>query len=134
MDLRKIMLPLIACIPVLLAGCGNEKQAPGDSGQSQPPIAVERIVQAEMSRGTAGADVLLVPGEAIFHRGPLAGVYVVDANGKISVRWISPGHHENGFQAVLGGLEAGERVVGTYDPRLEEGMRVKLQVSETKDD
>ncbi|MBM3162903.1 MAG: hypothetical protein FJZ79_06245 [Chlorobi bacterium] len=133
MDLRKIILLLFAVMPGLLTGCGKQKPAPAENGQSKPPVAVELIVPAERNSGAGGTDVLLVPGEAVFHRGPLAGVYVVDGNGRISIRWISPGRLENGSLVVLGGLEAGERIVGTYDPRLEEGVRVKQLVSETKE-
>jgi RND family efflux transporter MFP subunit len=65
---------------------------------------------------------LVVPASALFSRGGLTGVYVLDA-GRARLRWVAAGAAAAGETEVRAGLAAGERVV--LDPAgLEDGAAV----------
>ena len=49
---------------------------------------------------------------------------IVGADNRISQRWIRTGRSLNGDVVVLGGVDKGELVVGTYNPELGEGVTV----------
>jgi RND family efflux transporter MFP subunit len=55
-------------------------------------------------------DRLLVPATAVVERSEVTEVYVVDAAGFASLRYIRPGHRFGGRLEVLAGLAPGERV------------------------
>ena len=67
---------------------------------------------------------LLIPASAPFRNGALAGVLVVGADQRLTLRWIRIGRSVNGDVVVLGGLDRGELVVGKYNPELVEGITV----------
>ena len=90
-------------------------------------LAVESITV--LAHQTDGGEVLLVPATAIFRKGELSGIYVVGADNRLSVRWISTGRSINNNLVVLGGLDKGEIVVGTYSPALQEGVTVIKRVT-----
>lgn len=130
---KKIILIFITAFSAVLTSCGGKEVKSVGGTKPETAVAVEQIATVEKRTGSSGTVELLVPGESVFSRGPLSGVYVVGSDGRIAVRWISRGHEDNGRLIVLGGLDAGERIVGKYTTRLEEGMVVKEQVSETKE-
>ena len=68
------------------------------------------------------ASRLLVPAASVVHRGELTALYVVDPQGRASLRQIRVGREYEGRIEVLAGLEAGEQVA--LDP-LEAGALVK---------
>jgi RND family efflux transporter MFP subunit len=57
-----------------------------------------------------GSARLLVPAEAVFERGGLTGLFVVDG-GKARLRWIAAGSRDGDTLEARAGVEAGERVV-----------------------
>lgn len=65
-----------------------------------------------------------VPGEAVVRRGPLTGVFVVDAEGIARLRWVTLGAPAGGAVDVLTGLEPGARVVSPVPEGLEDGRRI----------
>jgi RND family efflux transporter MFP subunit len=70
--------------------------------------------RARFSRGERST--LLIPQTAIVERGQLLGVYVVDANSKIGLRYVTLG--KTGQQVeVLSGLQDGEKVVAAPGDR-----------------
>jgi hypothetical protein len=123
----------MAVFSALLASCGGKGTKPEGSSMPESAGVVEKIAAVEKQTDSSGTTELFVPRESVFSRGPLSGVYVVGNDGRVAVRWISPGHEENGRMVVLGGLDAGERIVGNSTARLEEGKLVKEQVPETKE-
>ena len=128
MDIKKRFILLVVAIPLLVAGCGNQEQGPKKSRRQEAPVAVESIpVRTAVEAG--GGEVLLVPASAIFRKGELAGIFVVGADNRLSVRWISTGRSMNNDLVVLGGLDKGEIVVGTYSPALQEGVTVIKRVT-----
>ena len=127
MDIKKRFVLLLAAIPLLVAGCSSQEQGPKIGRSQEPPVAVESITV--LAHQTDGGEVLLVPATAIFRKGELSGIYVVGADNRLSVRWISTGRSINNNLVVLGGLDKGEIVVGTYSPALQEGVTVIKRVT-----
>jgi hypothetical protein len=123
MDIKKRFVLLLVAIPLFVAGCGNQEQGPKKSRSQESPVAVESSpVRTAVDAG--GGEIVLVPATAIFHKGELAGVFVVGADNRLSVRWISTGRSMNNDVVVLGGLDKGEIVVGTFSPALQEGVTI----------
>jgi membrane fusion protein, multidrug efflux system len=60
--------------------------------------------------GIASDPRISVPAEALFERGGLTGVYVVDGD-HARLRWVAAGAREGGSLEIRAGLEVGERVV-----------------------
>ena len=56
------------------------------------------------------ADRLLVPASAVIERSEVTGVYVIDAKGQVSLRYVRPGHRFADKVEILAGLSAGERI------------------------
>ncbi len=56
------------------------------------------------------ADRLLVPASAVIERSEVTGVYVIDAQGQVSLRYVRPGHRLADKVEILAGLSAGERI------------------------
>jgi hypothetical protein len=122
---KKKLLLLPAAGLLFFAGCGNNEVQPIKSAKPELPVAVENIVPVRTAEGAAGeAEILLVPKSAIVRKGELIGILVVGADDRLSLRWIRTGRLMHGDVVVLGGLDKGEIVVGTYNPALNEGVTV----------
>ena len=67
---------------------------------------------------------VLMPAEAVIHRGQLTGVWTVGQDGIVSLRWIRLGHSQGRFIEVLSGMTGNETVVLSTDQPLVEGDRV----------
>jgi hypothetical protein len=129
MEIKKRFFLLLVAIPLLVAGCGNHEQEPIKSRNQVPPLAVGTILPVRTASEDGGGEVLLVPASAIFRKGELTGIFVVGADNRLSVRWISTGRSMNNDLVVLGGLDKGELVVGTYSSVLDEGVTVIKSVT-----
>ena len=68
---------------------------------------------------------LLVPREALVHRGQMVGVFLVDGT-TARLRWVRIGLEEGDAVEVLSGLRGGERVVVGAGDRLTDGQRVAV--------
>lgn len=71
---------------------------------------------------------LMVPRAAVVRRSELTGVYVVNADGRVSLRQVRVGSTNNGDAEVLAGLDPGERVA--LDP-IAAGIALKNEQSES---
>lgn len=71
-------------------------------------------------------DTVRVPVPAVQHGEPGTFVYLINANNTVSVRTVKVGPVDGTFQAVLSGLEAGDRVVTDGTDRLKDGAAVTL--------
>lgn len=69
-------------------------------------------------------DVLQVPASALFRRGEGWAVFVVES-GKARTVMIEAGHGNGLVTEILGGMEAGTRVILHPDDRIADGVRVK---------
>ena len=129
MSIKMRFFFLLLTIPLLFAGCGNQEQVPIKSRIQVSPLAVGMILPVRTAAEAGGGEVMLVPASAIFRKGELTGIFVVGADNRLSVRWISTGRSMNNDLVVLGGLDRGELVVGTYSPALIEGVTVIKSVT-----
>jgi hypothetical protein len=129
MDIKKNFFLLLVVISLFFSGCSNQEQMEGKKQIQVTPVAVGTIVAVRSADRTGGEEVLLVPASAIFRRGELSGVFVVGADNRLAVRWISTGRRMNHDLVVLGGLDKGEFVVGTYSSALDEGVTVIKSVT-----
>jgi len=128
MNISKILVLLSASLPLLFSGCGNHEPEPsGSVNRKLPVVLVDSIVAVRTVVEKGDAEVLLVPKSAIFRKGELAGVFVVGADSRLSLRWISTGRSMNGDMVVLGGLDKGEFVVGSSATALNDDITVKSQ-------
>lgn len=73
------------------------------------------------------ASRLSVPESAVVRRGPLTGVFVVDAGGVARLRYVTLGETQEGRIEVLTGLEPDERVVTVPPLALEDGRKVEVR-------
>jgi len=128
-DIKKKFLTLLVAVPLLFAGCGNQKPESIKNRSQAAPVAVVSVVAVRSMVEAGGDEVLLVPASAIFHKGELAAVFVVGADNRLSVRWISTGRSMQGDVAVLGGLDKGELVVEAPALALVEGVMVIKRVT-----
>lgn len=56
------------------------------------------------------ADRLIVPTSAVVERSEVTGVYVIDAKGQVSLRYVRPGHRFGDKLEILAGLAPGDRI------------------------
>jgi len=89
--------------------------------------AVRTGMFARVLTGQAGEVALLVPQSAVFRRGQLQGVHVVNAEGRAVLRWIQTGPVNGGFVEVLSGLSSGERVVVDENVSLRDGEKIEVK-------
>jgi RND family efflux transporter MFP subunit len=73
-----------------------------------------------------GEQTLTVPTAAVFHRGPLDGVFVVDSDGRARLRWVRVGRVIADRIEVVSGLDEGETVVVHAGGRLRDGQKVAM--------
>lgn len=71
-------------------------------------------------------DTVRIPVQAVQRGEPGTFVYVINADNTVSVRKVTVGPTDNGYQAVLSGLAPGERVVTDGTDRLRDGAKVSL--------
>jgi multidrug efflux system membrane fusion protein len=70
--------------------------------------------------------VVRVPVPAVQRGEPGTYVYVINANDTVSVRPVKLGATDGGYEAVLSGLQPGERVVTDGTDRLRDGVKVTI--------
>ncbi|HEU4401642.1 MAG TPA: efflux RND transporter periplasmic adaptor subunit [Candidatus Polarisedimenticolia bacterium] len=73
-----------------------------------------------------GRTTLAVPATALVARGPLNGLYVLDASGVARLRWVTIGESRDDRVEVLTGLGAGERYVLSPPPGIEDGRAIEV--------
>ncbi len=67
---------------------------------------------------------IMVPLSALFKRGELEGVYVVDREGVVTLRLVKTGKITDSAIEILSGLEAGERIITEGIERVVDGGRL----------
>ncbi len=70
---------------------------------------------------------ILVPHAAVFERGQLQGIFVVDEENLAHLRWIRSGDRQNGRLNILSGLNPGELVVVEGAKALLDGQPVEVK-------
>lgn len=56
------------------------------------------------------ADQILIPASAVIERSEVTGVYVIDAKGQLSLRYVRRGHQFGDKLEILSGIAPGERI------------------------
>jgi hypothetical protein len=133
MALKKQNIVFAVFTALLFAGCGGHEEPSPRQPAAAETVAVQNILPVKAVQGSGNGSQLLVPATAVFREGALQGVLVVGDDGRIAVRWISTGHAVAGNLVVLAGLDAGELVVGSYDPALREGITVTKSQTVTEE-
>ncbi len=128
MTIRNKFFLFPAALTLLLAGCSHHEPEHSGSVMQPPTITVESIVPVR-----DGGEVVLVPKSALFMRGEMVGLYVVGRDNRLSLRWIRIGRTVHDEVVVLGGLDKGESVVGSYTPELMDGVTVKKSQHTTEE-
>jgi RND family efflux transporter MFP subunit len=92
-------------------------ELPADSGLRSGLFGTARIARGERSS-------LLIPQSAVFSRGQLQGVFVVDANQVAGLRYVTLGHSAGKNVEILSGLQEGEKFVASPGDRELGGRRI----------
>lgn len=127
-------------VPVLLDALGNTELS-GKVVQTVPtadPASRSFLVKIELradarlrsglfgrarfSRGERSA--LLIPQAAMVEHGQLQGVYVIDANGRIGLRYVTLGKTAGQQVEVLSGLQDGEKLIAAPGSREWSGKQI----------
>jgi RND family efflux transporter MFP subunit len=112
---------------------------------SADPMSRQFEVELSIPKETAGREVvkpgmfadvdllkgkdslLMVPESALVRRGQLTGLYTVNDNHELLLRWVRTGRKRDGNVEILSGLKPGERIVLAGDRKLVEGQKVTIQ-------
>lgn len=81
---------------------------------------------ARVAVGNADNETLVVPQAAVLHRGQLRGLFVVDQDKRVRLRWIRTGAAHEDLIEVLSGLNPGEQVVVENPTQLLDGQSVEV--------
>ena len=92
---------------------------------ANPQIRSGLFGRARFARGER--ETMLVPQNAMIHRGQLDGVYVVGKDNIASLRYVTPGKPSGNQVEVLSGLENGERIVAQPGERELSGKEIGVQ-------
>lgn len=84
-----------------------------------PEILPGMFGRAEFVLGSSPAPA--IPKQALFRRGGLEGVFVVDGNNVAHFRWLRLGREWNGSMEVTSGLSVGERILSQGDDNVRGG-------------
>lgn len=88
---------------------------------------VKSGMYAQVSLMAAGDASLMVPQSAIVERGQLTGIYTLNSDSEVLLRWVRLGEVKGENVEVLSGLAPGERYISSIDNRLREGQKVNIQ-------
>lgn len=84
-----------------------------------PGMAVEASVEVAVHEAA-----IVIPRHAVHRRRDGVGVFIVET-GRARWRPVRTGAYQNGEVRILSGLSAGDRLIVTPDPRLEDGRPVR---------
>lgn len=127
-------------VPVLLDALGNTELS-GKVVQTVPTadpasrsflVKIELRADARLRSGLFGRarfsggerSALLIPQAAMVEHGQLQGVYVIDANGRIGLRYVTLGKTAGQQVEVLSGLQDGEKLIAAPGSREWSGKQI----------
>lgn len=84
---------------------------------------------AEISLVTQEDKAITVPESAVVRRGQLTGLYTLNDNSEVVLRWVRLGQVNEAERSVevLSGLAPGEAYIASFDAPLKEGQKVNTQ-------
>lgn len=82
---------------------------------------------AELLIESEGMPSLMVPTSALITRGQLTGLYTINQDNRLILRWVQTGKTIGNKIEVLSGLSAGEKFVAQVTPDLRQGTLIRIQ-------
>lgn len=82
---------------------------------------------ARVGLASVGDPIITVPRSAIVERGQLTGIYTLNSDSEVLLRWIRLGNENDEEVEVLSGLAPGEMYVSKFDGILREGQKVSTK-------
>lgn len=76
---------------------------------------------------SSGATTVLIPEEALVHRGELTGIYTVSQSNTAILRWLRLGRTYGDHVAVLSGLSAADTYIVSADSKLYNGAKLTIK-------
>jgi len=98
-------------------------------GKLKPEMFVRAVVRAELDRGTAEEDPLVIPASAPLITGKRAVVYVEKEPGLYEGREVVLGSRAGDFYVVEDGLQEGERVVSHGNFKIDSAIQILARPS-----
>lgn len=89
--------------------------------------AVKSGMYAKVLVHKKGQQTLTIPVSTLVKKGQLSGIYTINSQGRIALRWIRTGRSANGRVEVLSGLTAGEQYISHDSGHLKEGQPVIIE-------
>ncbi len=93
--------------------------------ESGLPIKSGMFARVQLNLGSK--NTLLVPEQAVFKRGQLEGLFVIDENYRAHLRWVQTGKRKDHSVEILAGLNPGEQVVVQSESKLLDGQLVEVK-------
>lgn len=97
-----------------------------------PEILPGMFGRAEFVLGSSPAPV--ISKQALFRRGGLEGVFVVDGNNVAHFRWLRLGREWNRSMEVTSGLSVGERILSQVDDTVRDGTIILAEGKDGKNE
>ena len=72
-------------------------------------------------------ELVMVPDSALVRRGQLTGLYTLNDENELILRWVNTGRQMDKKVEILSGMKPGERFVLTGQRKLKEGQKVAVQ-------
>ena len=72
-------------------------------------------------------DAIMIPTDAIVHRGQLTGIYTVSQNNTALLRWLRLGRTYGDRVEVLSGLSLDEEYIVKAEGKLYNGVKISVQ-------
>lgn len=82
---------------------------------------------AELFIETETSQALKVPESALVHRAQLTGLYTINEDNRLVLRWVQTGRKSAGQVEILSGLSAGETFVAEAKQELRQGTIIRTQ-------
>ena len=93
--------------------------------QTPPEVKLGMTASVTVGQGSS-QPVLTVPLTAIYQNGSQPGLWVVQAEGTLSLRLVRLGQYGSDSVQVVEGLQPGERIIAAGVHKFREGQRISL--------
>ena len=93
--------------------------------QTPPEVKLGMTASVTVGQGNS-QQVLTVPLAAIYQNGSQPGLWVVQADGTLSLRMVKLGQYGSDSVQVVEGLQPGERIIAAGVHKFREGQRISL--------
>lgn len=91
-----------------------------------PDGSIKTGMFARVAVSQSGRVGLVIPESAVFRRGQLQGIFVLNRSNNAQLRWVRVGAKSKAGREILAGLNPGEIVVVNPSPQLLDGQSVEV--------